>query len=226
MLHSFTMPFKLVAQERMILLLNVWNSLLFGIEYMAFQAFPIIFREGHGFDVQSTGLSFTGLGIGMVLAAPFQLVFNRRYRRCVDAHGEPPPPEKRLEAAQVGAILIPVSLFIIAFTSYPRVHYIIPILFSVPFGLGISFSFISTLTYLVTVYRPIAASVLASNVVMRATFAAAFPLFANAMYGRLGNVGATAVLAGLCAVLGPLPFVFARVGARMRRKSKFALGDT
>lgn len=226
MFSSFTMPFKLVAQERMILLLNVWNSLLFGIEYMAFQAFPIIFRDGHGFDVQSTGLSFTGLGVGMVLAAPFQVVFNRRYSRCAAVHAGHPPSEIRLEAAQVGAILIPVSLFIIAFTSYSHVHWIIPILASVPFGLGISFSFISTLTYLVTVYRPMAASVLASNVVMRATFAAAFPLFAGAMYGRLGSVGATALLGGLCTVMAPLPFIFARVGARLRSKSKFALGDT
>lgn len=95
---------------------------------MAFQAFPIIFRDGHGFDVQSTGLSFTGLGVGMVLAAPFQVVFNRyasyhgrlewrlivpfpyrrRYSRCAAVHAGHPPSEIRLEAAQVGAILIPV----------------------------------------------------------------------------------------------------------------------
>jgi hypothetical protein len=42
---------------------------------------------------------------------------------------------------------------------------------------------------------------------MRATFAAAFPLFADVMYQRLGTVGATALLAGLCTLMAPLPYV-------------------
>ena len=43
------------------------TSLSFGILYLAFQAFPYIFGVNHGFDAQSTGLAFIGLGIGMVL---------------------------------------------------------------------------------------------------------------------------------------------------------------
>jgi hypothetical protein len=30
--------------------------------------FPIIFGEIHGFNVQSTGLTFFGIGLGMVLS--------------------------------------------------------------------------------------------------------------------------------------------------------------
>ena len=60
-------------------------------------------------------------------------------------------------------------------------------------------------TYLVTAYRPIAASAMAANSFMRTSFAAAFPLFAPAMYHRLSTVGATALLAGLCAIMAPLP---------------------
>jgi hypothetical protein len=170
-----------------------------------------------------TGLSFTGIGVGMVAAALFQPWFNNRYHQHSLLHGGKPPPEVRLEAAQVGAVLIPISLFTLAFTTYPQVHWIAPIFASIPFGLGISLAFVSTLTYLVTVYRPISASVLASNVVMRATFAAAFPLFADVMYQRLGTVGATALLAGLCTLMAPLPFIFARIGARIRSKSKFVV---
>ena len=43
---------------------------------------------------------------------------------------------------------------------------------------------------------------------MRSCFAAAFPLFAGAMYHRLGSVGATALLAGLMTLMVPLPYVF------------------
>lgn len=122
---------------------------------------------------------------------------------------------------QVGAILVPIGasssplwarahtlflgLFWLAFTTYPQVHWIAPIIASVPFGSGIYFVFTSTFTYLVTAYRPIAASAMAGNTALRCAFAAAFPLFAGAMYDRLGTVGATALLAGLTTIAAPLP---------------------
>lgn len=52
------------------------NALILGILYLAFQAFPIIFQQGHGFNQQMTGLSFLGIGLGMVLALLSQPYFN------------------------------------------------------------------------------------------------------------------------------------------------------
>jgi hypothetical protein len=100
---------------------------------------------------------------------------------------------------------INTGLFWLAFTTYPSIPWIVPVIASLPFGAGIYFVFASTFTYLVTVYRPIAASAMAANSAMRSTFAAVFPLFAGAMYSRLGTVGATALLAGLTTVMAPLP---------------------
>lgn len=100
-----------------------------------------------------------------------------------------------------------LGLFWLAFTTYPHVHWVAPIIASIPFGAGIYFVFTSTFTYLVTAYRPIAASAMASNSALRSAFGAAFPLFAGAMYGRLGTVGATALLAGLTTIMAPLPCV-------------------
>ena len=106
---------------------------------------------------------------------------------------------------QVGGILVTISLFCIAFTTYNHVHWIAPIIASVPFGTGIYFVYSSSFTYLVVAYRPVAASAMASNSAMRSSFAAAFPLFALQMYDALGTVGATALLAGLATVMAPLP---------------------
>jgi hypothetical protein len=41
--------------------------LILGILYLTFQAFPIIFEEKHGFNLQSTGLTFFGIATGMLL---------------------------------------------------------------------------------------------------------------------------------------------------------------
>ena len=76
---------------------------------------------------------------------------------------------------------------------------------SVGFGIGFLLCFTSTFTYLVSAYRPIAASSLAGNAFVRSAFAAAFPLFAGQMYERLGTAGATALLAGLMTIAAPLP---------------------
>jgi hypothetical protein len=106
---------------------------------------------------------------------------------------------------QIGGILVSISLFCIAFTSYKDVHWIAPIIASVPFGTGLYFVFSCSFTYLVVAYRPVAASAMASNSAMRSSFAAAFPLFASQMYNTLGTVGATLLLAGLATVMAPLP---------------------
>lgn len=116
-----------------------------------------------------------------------------------------PPPEIHLIIGQVGAVIMPISLFWLAFTTYPSVHWIVPELAIALFGVGVIFCFSSMFTFLVTAYRPVAASAMASHTFLRGTSAAAFPLFARQMYHRLGTVGATALLAGLITLAAPLP---------------------
>ncbi|KAJ7049930.1 major facilitator superfamily domain-containing protein [Mycena amicta] len=219
---SCTVPFQLLLFDRMALLLDTGTAILLGILYLFFQAFPLIFEKGHHFNVQMTGLSFLGIGLGMFIGLATQPWWNRRIARVAAANGGKAPPEALLVMGQVGGILVPISMFIFAFTTYPHVHWIAPIIASVLFGTGMLFSFTTTFTYLVVAYRPIAASALAANSVLRFTFAAAFPLFAGAMYNKLGTVGATALLAGLMTVMAPLPFIFYKIGPRLRAESRFA----
>ncbi|KAF8206611.1 major facilitator superfamily domain-containing protein [Mycena galopus ATCC 62051] len=223
LLLSCSVPFKLLMFERMALLLDIWNALLLGILYLMFQAFPIIFEDQHHFNEQTTGLTFLGIGIGMVIGLMTQPFWNRLSAREAAKHGGKAPPETLLIMGQVGGVLVPLSLYWFAFTTYPHVHWIVPMLASVPFGTGILFAFTATFTYLVTAYRPIAASAMASNSFLRSAFAAVFPLFAKAMYDKLGTVGATALLAGLATLMAPLPFIFYWIGPKLRAHSKFAV---
>ncbi|KZT12708.1 MFS transporter [Laetiporus sulphureus 93-53] len=222
-LTSIYTPFKLLLFDRMALSLDVWNALILGILYLTFEAFPIIFENGFGFNYQETGMSFIGIGVGMCAALATQPLWNRFHRKKAQEHGGVLPPETRLIMGQVGAVLAPIALYWLAFTTYPSVPWIIPIIASVPYGMATYYIYSSTFTYLVTAYRPIAASAMASNTALRCTFAAAFPLFAGAMYDRLGTVGATALLAGLTTVMMPLPFVYWKYGAELRAKSRFTV---
>ncbi|KZP22408.1 MFS general substrate transporter [Athelia psychrophila] len=212
-LASIYTPFQLMAYDRMALLLNAWNALLLGILYLAFQAFPLIFKK-HGFSAEQTGMSFLGIGLGMVGAIACMPFWNRLFERETLRFKGHPPPETRLYMGQVGGILVPIGLFWLAFTTYA----------SVPWIIRRGRVLCVHLHVHVPRHRvpPIAASAMAADSALRSMFAAAFPLFAGAMYARLGTVGTTALLAGLTAVMAPLPFIFYKIGPRLREKSRFA----
>jgi len=81
------------------------------------------------------------------------------------------------------------------------------------------FVFSSYVPYLSDIAGPMAASALAAGMTSRALVGAAFPLFSLQMYHKLSVQGAVSLLAGLCCLLVPLPFVFTRWGAALRAKS-------
>jgi len=81
------------------------------------------------------------------------------------------------------------------------------------------------LTYLGDAYPKYVASVYAGNDLVRSSFGAAFPLFANAMYARLGVGWASSLLGFLSVAFIPVPFVLYVYGERIRGRSKMARHD-
>ncbi|KAI9460266.1 MFS general substrate transporter [Russula earlei] len=185
------------------------------------------YRPFHPLFLQTTGLTFLAIAIGFLVGFATTPNWNERYRRFVERNGDP-PPEFRLRMGQVGGALVSLSLFWLAFTTYEHGHWI-AIIASVPFGTCTYFVFASSFTYLLVAYRPIAASAMASNIAMRATFASVFPLFATRMYHTLGTVRATSLLACVATAMAPLPRVPAGLGttacARLREKNQSSPHD-
>ncbi|CAO1613765.1 unnamed protein product [Parajaminaea phylloscopi] len=212
----------LLATEPMLLILCIWSALLLGILYLLFEAFPIVFTEGHGFKIWQTGLAFLGQAVGNILALLTMPLWARRYKRAAEAHGGKAPPEARLPMTMVGAFCTVIGLFIFAFTSYPHVHWIAPILGTLPFGAGVLLIYTGVFTYTTSAWLPVAASALSANSLVRSAWAAAFPLFSSQMYHAMGPVGASALLAGLNVLMIPIPFILYKKGPQIRARSKFA----
>jgi hypothetical protein len=92
-MSNFSFLLEIIIYEPMALLLDIWyaalfslitqsnsfdrSSLLLGILYLTFQGFPIIFGDNHGFNQQSVGLSFLGLGIGLLIVPFTQPFWNK-----------------------------------------------------------------------------------------------------------------------------------------------------
>lgn len=70
--------------------------------------------------------------------------------------------------------------------------------------------------------RMLAASALASNTMIRSAVGSVFPLFTVQMFHKLGIQWASTLIALVCLVMMPIPFLFFKYGARIRQNSKFA----
>lgn len=229
-LWSCIRPFQLLVFEPMCLNLCILSAILLGILYLFFGAFPLVFEKNHGFNISQTGLTFLGLFVGMVLGISSDPLWRRNYARLVrqrEAQGGEPggsEPEFRLPPTIYGAFLVPIGLFGFGWTTYPWVHWIVPIIFSAIFSIGVIWVYSGVFTFLVDCYPLYAASALAANSFARSSFGAVFPLFGVQMYNNLGYQWATSLLAFLALAMAPFPFLFYRYGKRLRGNSRFASG--
>lgn len=89
-------------------------------------------------------------------------------------------------------------------------------------GLGSTFVFQASLNFLPDAYPRYAASVLASNDFMRSIIAGSFPLFATAMFKRLGIDWGSTLLGLIAAAMIPIPFALHRYGPKLRSMSHYA----
>lgn len=208
--------------------LCVLSAILLGILYLFFGAFPLVFTTNYGFNLWQIGLSFVGIGVGMLIGVGTDPIWHRvrlgltsKLEKETGIQGIS-EPEFRLPPAVCGAIVAPIGVFIFAWTSYPHVHWIAPIIGSAVFGTGILLVYTGIFTYFVDAYPLYAASALAANAFVRCLFAAAFPLFGNQMYKKLGYQWASTLLAFLLVIMMPFPYIFFRYGKKIRSKSRFA----
>jgi DHA1 family multidrug resistance protein-like MFS transporter len=218
-------PFSLTFTEPILFALNMYIALIYGLLYVWFESFAIVFVEVYGFNLGEEGLSFLGILIGgFAVIPPFFLYLYYVQEPQFDENGEI-APEKRLPPACIGAFCIPICLFWFGWTSRASIHWIVPIIGSSFFSIGAFLLFNSVLNYLGDAYPEYAASVFAGNDFIRSSFGAGFPLFANAMYRKLGTAWASSLLGFLSIAFIPIPFVLWKYGKQIRLKSKRARHD-
>jgi hypothetical protein len=217
-------PWILLFTEPIVLLLSLYHAIIYGILYMLFGAFPIVYRIGRGWNEGISGLPFIAVAIGVILAIAYVIfVDNKQYMKKVQESGRGfAAPEARLPMCIIGGIALPIGLFWFAWTNDPSVPWAASVVASIPFGFGMVLIFLSIMNYLIDSYTIFAASVLAGNGIIRSIFGAAFPLFTSQMYSRLGIHWASSVPGFLAIACLPLPFLFYKYGKTIREKCKYA----
>lgn len=199
---------------------DIYVAIAYGILYLCFVAYPIVFSDERGWSPGISGLAFCGIGLGSLLV----ILSEPLIRRMINAHKPDPetgkpPPEAMVSVVCIASILLPLGELWFAWSCTPNVHWIVSILAGVPFGAGNCAIFIYGTNYLVHSYGIYAASALAGNAVLRSVMGATLPLAGPRMYAVLGSNWAGTLLALLEAMCIPIPFIFYKYGHRIRMKS-------
>ncbi|RDW58408.1 major facilitator superfamily protein-6 [Coleophoma crateriformis] len=215
-------PMQILFLEPIVFLLSTYMSVLYGLLYMFFVAFPIVFQEGKGFNAGITGLMFIPLAIGVVCSAACAPMVNKHHLKVAAKYGSNPPPELRLIPMMFSCWFIPVGLFIFAWTSYPSLIWVGPCLSGFPIGFGFIFLYNSANNYIVDSYQHQAASALAAKTFLRSMWGAGVVLFTTQMYHTLGYEWAGSLLAFIALACCAIPYFFYFFGARIRKMSRFA----
>ncbi|GLA55536.1 hypothetical protein AnigIFM63604_002186 [Aspergillus niger] len=218
-------PFQLLFLEPIVLFIALYMSVLYGLLYMFFVAYPVVYQSGKGWSAGSTGLMFIPLAIGVLMSAACAPFVNRHYLSLYAKYGGKPPAEARLIPMMASCWFIPIGLFIFAWTSYPTIHWIGPAIGGWPVGFGFIFLYNSANNYLVDTYQHQAASALAAKTFLRSMWGASTVLFTEQMYDRLGYQWASSLLAFIALACCAIPYVFYFKGASIRRFSRYAFSD-
>lgn len=196
---------------------------------MFFEAFPIIYIQGsasakvYKFNYGEVGLAFVPIGVGALLSFTTYLWWDRHLERAKKRNAPWAAQEeyRRLPLACLGGPLFVISLFWVGWTARPDVHWIVPVLGSLPFGCGYLLLFMALFNYLVDAYEVFAASASAAAACSRSLLGAVLPFAAKPMYQRLGVAWACSLLGFLSLGMCVIPFAFIRFGDRIRESSKF-----
>lgn len=231
---SLSRPLHMFFTEPVVTAFVLYVSFNFSLLYLFFAAFQVVYQEYYGFNLVEVGLTFLGVGVGVVFGGAICLTFHfyhylPQVRRPKDSSLEAKttskvPPEQRLPMAMLGGPMITSGLFLFGWTTAYRVHWIAPVIGEALFGCGNLLVFMSSTTFIMDVYGPLyGASAMAANSLMRYLFGFSFPLFSLQLFS-LGPQWACTLLGCLSILGAAVPWVLFRWGPRLRAKTKYPIG--
>lgn len=221
---SLLRPFVLLS-ELIVFLITLYMSVIYGLLYMFFFAYPIVYMEGKGWSASKTGIMFIPIGVGVLAATAVAPLVNKDYNKRAQKYrdrGEIPPAELRLIPMMIACWFIPASLFSFAWSSYPLVSWAGPCFSGFGAGIGFCTLYNPANNYIVDSYQHYAASALAAKTFVRSIWGACVPLFTIQMYHRLGYEWATSLMAFISLACCLIPYLFFYYGARIRKFSRYA----
>ncbi|KAF2474194.1 MFS general substrate transporter [Lindgomyces ingoldianus] len=220
--EALVRPIQLMLFDPAIAFTAVYTSLIYGIFYSFFEAFPLVFNVMYGFNLGQMGLTFLSITVAVILSIAFYWAYIRYVVEPDIIQNGLGSPERRLIPALIVTFLVPIGLFIFAWTSRPNIHWIVPCIGIAITTVGIFLIIQCIFLYLPLVYPQFAASLFAGNDFLRSSVAAGAIHFSRPLFGNLGVDRGVTLLAGLTCGCSIGVYVLFFYGSRLRARSRFA----
>lgn len=220
---SLVIPIKICLQDPAVLFTNVYTSVMYGIYYSFFEAFPIVYVGIYGFNLGELGIVFTCIVAACIVGVIVYCSYVYFYLEPdILKHGLR-AQEHRLVPALGAVFLLPAALFWFGWTAEPSIHWMVSIVGIAFFALGAFIVLQCIFMYLPLTYPPYAASLFAANDLCRSAMAAGCIIWAHPLYVNLGIGRGISLLGGLMVggVIGI--WLIWWFGAKLRARSRFAL---
>ncbi|KAK3209496.1 hypothetical protein GRF29_69g1986763 [Pseudopithomyces chartarum] len=146
-----TRPVRMILFEPLVLFTCLYLSYAYAIFYIYFQSFPLIFIDIYHFNAGEEGLTFLPIGVGAIISAALYLTWDLILRRARAASKPWAQNEemRRLPLACIAGPFFVISSFWLGWTARASIHWIVPCLASMLFGMGYLCLFMALLNYLV-----------------------------------------------------------------------------
>ncbi|KAF2000257.1 multidrug transporter [Amniculicola lignicola CBS 123094] len=216
-------PLEIMIKDPAVMFVNLYTALTYGIYYSFFEVFPLVYPVMYGFNVGQTGIVFTCIIVGCIIAMGIYFVY-LYYSVIPDIMKNGlRSQEFRLRPALIACVGPVAGLFIFGWTARESIHWIVSVIGITLYATSVYIILQCIFTYVPMSYPQYAASLFAGNDFFRSLFAFGAVLFGRPMYVYLGVGKGISLLGGL-SVMGIIGiWALYYYGAKLRARSKFAI---
>jgi hypothetical protein len=189
-------------------------------------AYPVVFQgpeSVYKFSPGLAGLTFLPIGVGAIICAPIFMYWDSVLAKAEKRNATWAFKEeyRRLPLACLGGPMYVIAIFWLGWSARANVHWIVPTLSGIPFGIGYLLIFMALLNYVSDAYLTFSASAQGIASTCRSIGGSVLPLASKQMFQTLGIGWACTVLGFIMLLCCVIPFVFIAFGERIRAGSKF-----
>ncbi|KAJ5605316.1 cycloheximide resistance protein [Penicillium lagena] len=215
-------PMQIMMKDPSIFFVNLYTGYFYGVFYTFFEVFPLVFPVFYSFNLGQTGLTFLSCFIGVSIAIGGYFIYLQFYMMPDNLKNGFREQEHRLVPAIAGSFLLPIGLFIFAWTANSNIPCAIPLIGVGIFVIGHFWVMQSLFIYLPFSYPKYTASLFAGNSVWRSGVACGSVIFARPLFINMGVNKGVSLLGGL-SVIGIFgTTAIYMFGKKLHARSRFA----
>ncbi|KAK5111004.1 hypothetical protein LTR62_005379 [Meristemomyces frigidus] len=222
--QSIKRPATIFASSFVLQILSLYGAVMFSFFYIISTTMPSILQNRYNFSPALVGSSFLAFSIGSLAGILTNNTFLDKIYLHLTIPQTGPQPENRLPLVIIGAFTMPLTIILYGFTASLHLPASLLLLSVALMGCTIMLGLVPMMSYIVDAFGVYSASALTAVLITRCLMSTVLPMAVEPLERRLGYGWGLTVLAGVCAVLAPVPWVVMRRGAVWRQRSDYTKG--